>query len=320
MACLVCRSTRLRPLYDGVRDHYGIAVDTYRFLECEECGSATLDPLPAPETLASLYPADYTFKRTDQPGSSLRRLLGAAEWQAFYRHAYRHRLRALQRLTGLRSGAILEVGCGSGLFLRYLEHHGYDVEGVEISKTDVDYARDEFSLRVFHGTLETLDLPNGRYDGVILHHVLEHIPTPAEVLGRIAAMLKGGGWVIVGLPLIDSGQARLLGARWYAVTEAPRHVMIPSLLGVKRLLVEAGFRDVLTAPTSLVENAGHIALSLMPSASTPLAYGQSGPMALLVRRFAGALLLLPALLIASAERLRAGEGARAGSMIVCGRT
>jgi len=49
-------------LYEGVRDHAGVSPDPYRFLKCRECGSATLDPMPLPETIPQLYPPDYTFK------------------------------------------------------------------------------------------------------------------------------------------------------------------------------------------------------------------------------------------------------------------
>lgn len=319
MACLICRSTHLATLYEDVQDHYGVVTDAYRFFRCEECGSATLDPLPAPETLASLYSPDYSFKPAEAAASGLCGLLGALEWQLFYRRGYRRRLDVFRRLTGLTSGLILEVGCGSGLFLRHLREAGYDVEGIEMSKTDVDYARERFGLPVAHGTLDTEALGSNRYDAVLLVYVLEHILNPHDALARIFRILKHGGWAVLGLPIIDSGQAKLLGARWSAVTEAPRHVVIPSFVGAQRLLEAAGFRDIRAAPAPLLENAGHIALSLLPGAATPCSYGRLGLLATLLRRSAGALLLVPGLLIAWAERLPGGAAPRAGTMFFCGR-
>lgn len=319
MACLVCGSARLRPLYEGVRDHHGIATDAYRFLGCEACGSATLDPLPSADALASFYPPGYTFKPANGAGAPLRRIVGALEWHAFYAPICRGRLRALRRLTGLRAGRVLEVGCGSGFFLRYLAAAGYEVEGLELSEVDAEYARTCLAIPVAHGSLETSVLERERYDGIVLLHVLEHLPDPAGALRRLFGALRRGGWLVLGLPLVDSAQAKLLGARWYAVTEAPRHVMLPSLIGIRRLLEDTGFRDVRAAPAPLTENAGQIALSLLPGAATPLAYGRSRPLERLVRRSAAALLVLPALLLAWAERARWTGGAPAGSTIVCGR-
>jgi SAM-dependent methyltransferase len=318
MACLFCGSAALEPLYEGIRDHYGIDESTHRFLRCRECGSATLDPLPSPGRLMALYSRDYTFK----PGperSALRRLLQAIEWRCFYEPGYRARVALIRRLTGLHRGLVLEAGCGSGLFLRHLRDMGYAVEGVETSKTDVMYARERMGLTVFEGALETLPLEGERYDAVIMVYVLEHIPDPASTLARIHALLKPGGWVVLGLPVMDSGQARWLGARWSAVTEAPRHVAIPSAAGATRLLEASGFEDIRWAPSPLGENAGHIALSLLPAAATPRSYGEAGGPGILARRAAGALLMLPSLLLAAVERLPGGPNARAGTMFFCGR-
>jgi SAM-dependent methyltransferase len=318
MACLFCGSAALAPLYEGIRDHYGVDPHIRRFLRCRDCGSAILDPLPSPEDLTALYSSDYTFKPA--PGRSvLHRLLQAVEWRCFYEPGYRRRVALIRELTGLRAGRVLEVGCGSGLFLRHLREAGYAVEGVETSKGDVTYAREASGLTVFEGALEAAPLEPGRYDAVVMVYVLEHIPDPAATLARIHTLLKPGGWAVLGLPVMDSGQARWLGARWSAVTEAPRHVAIPSAAGARRLLEMAGFEEIRWAPSPLGENAGHIALSLLPAAATPRSYGEAGTTGILARRAAGALLMLPSLLLAAVERLPGGPEARAGTMFFCGR-
>ncbi len=318
MRCLFCRCAALEPLYEGIRDRYGVDSETRRFLRCTACGSATLDSPPSPERLAQLYPADYTFKLA-APRSVWRRLLQSLEWRLFYEPGNRGRLAVIRRLTALSGGLVLEVGCGSGLFLRHLREAGYAVEGVETSSADVRYARDQIGLTVFEGALETLPLERGHYDAVVMVYVLEHILDPAATLERIHSLLKPGGWVVLGLPVMDSGQARWLGARWSAVTEAPRHVAIPSVAGARRLLELTRFQDIRWAPSPLGENAGHIALSLLPGAATPRAYGRAGATGILVRRVAGALLMLPSLLLAAFERLPCGPDAKAGTMFFCGR-
>ena len=199
MACLFCGSAALEPLYEGIRDHYGIDQETRRFIRCRDCGSAILDPLPSPEELAALYSSDYTFKPT--PGSSaLRRFLQTVEWRCFYEPGYRRRVALIRELTGLRAGLVLEVGCGSGLFLRHLRMAGYAVEGVETSKGDVAYARESSGLTVFEGALEELPLEPARYDAVVMVNVLEHIPDPAATLARIHTVLKPGDGQCWGFP------------------------------------------------------------------------------------------------------------------------
>jgi SAM-dependent methyltransferase len=316
MACLFCGSPALEPLYEGIRDHYGIDRETRRFIRCRDCGSAILDPLPSPEELAAVYASDYTFKPA--PGSSaLRRFLQTVEWRCFYEPGYRRRVALIRELTGLCAGLVLEVGCGSGLFLRHLRTAGYAVEGVETSKGDVAYARESSGLTVFEGALEELPLEPARYDAVVMINVLEHIPDPAATLARIHTLLKPGGWTVLGLPVMDSGQARWLGRRWSAVTEAPRHVAIPSAAGAKRLLELAGFEAIGWAPSPSVRTRD---TSRLPpaAAATPRSYGETGGLAL-SRRAAWACLLGPSLRLAGGERWPGGAEARAGTMFFCGR-
>jgi SAM-dependent methyltransferase len=317
-ACLLCGSTELSPLYQGVRDHYGTSRDRHAFLRCARCGSATLDPLPAAAEVTSHYSSEYTFKLPGASRGGGGALLGALEWRLFYRRGYRQRLAIVRRLTGMRAGRVLEVGCGSGLFLQYLREHGYDVEGVEMSKVDVDYARTYLGVPVLHSTFDAAPLPEDRYDLVLLVYVLEHLLDPRAAVTRAFRALRPGGWLVLGLPVIDSVQARLLGARWSAVTEAPRHVSLPSFAAARGLLTSARFREVRAAPSPLLENAGHIALSLAPGAASPCAH-RAGPLGSLLRRVAGGLMLAPGLVLAWAERRGPEERARAGTMFFCGR-
>ncbi len=79
MRCLICSSTALTALYGGIRDRYRMATGEFCFLQCETCGSATLDSPPAAEALAALYPPRYTFKRSTLGMGGLRAALAALE-------------------------------------------------------------------------------------------------------------------------------------------------------------------------------------------------------------------------------------------------
>lgn len=314
--CLICGSKRLSTLYEGVRDHFGIAMDEYRFLRCEECHSATLDPLPTSEALTRLYPPVYTFKRAEPNEPLFSRILRSVEWSVFYLPNYRRRLKIFRRLTGLDSGAILEVGCGSGLFLQVLAKAGYAVEGIDISEPAVAYARNRLGLRVFHGALEDLALTENRYDAVVLYAILEHVPNPLVTVKTVLKILKPGGFIVLGVPVIDSWQARLLGSRWCMVREAPRHLIVPSCHGMQWLLTSVGFKNVRSAPAPLLDNAGAFALSLLPAATTSMSYGQPGLFKLILTRCVGGLLVMPAAPIVLAERLFS-KIASAGTMMFC---
>ena len=319
MRCLICGSTELGALYGGIRDRFGVAEGEYRFLHCHDCGSATLDAPPAADDVAALYPERYTFNRADGETSALRATLAALEWRLFYAPTYRRRVAIFRRLTGLRRGRLLEIGCGPGLLLAHFRDAGYDVEGAELCAADAVHGRERYGLAIREGRVETLPLEGGRYDAVVMINVLEHILDPAAVLRRSYEVLRPGGCVMAGVPVVDSAYARLLGARWGAVTEAPRHVSIPSFDGTVGLLRRAGFGDVSSAPAPLAERAGGLVLSLLPSAATTVSYRRPSALAGVARRCAAALMMAPALVLAAMEQLPWQRPRRTEMMLFCGR-
>ena len=67
------------------------------------------------------------------------------------------------------TGRILEVGCGKGYLIRLLKQAGYDAQGTEIGN------RSEVPIVT----------PSGRYDMVLLIHVLEHLRHPRRMLREL---------------------------------------------------------------------------------------------------------------------------------------
>ena len=319
MRCLICGGAELSVLYEHVRDRFGVAAGDYRFFRCHDCESATLDAPPSADAVAALYPEHYTFRSAGAERSPLRTALAAVEWRLFYAPTYRRRVAIVRRLTGLRHGRLLEVGCGGGLLLAHFRDAGFEVEGVELSAADAVHARERFGLTVRHGSIETLPLGRDRYDAVVLINVLEHILDPAAMLVRVREVLRPDGCIVVGAPVVDSAYARLLGARWGAVTEAPRHVSIPSFQGVVGMLRRAGFGEVTTAPAPLAERAGELVLSLLPSAATNVSYGRGAAVGAVARRCLGGLLMAPALVLALLEQASWQRPRRTETMLFCGR-
>ena len=54
---------------------------------------------------------------------------------------------------------MLDVGCGYGFLLNEMQSRGWDVKGLEVSKTGRDYTRSKWNFQVYSQTLETLELP-----------------------------------------------------------------------------------------------------------------------------------------------------------------
>lgn len=84
---------------------------------------------------------------------------------------------------------ILELGCGWGKYLHILDLNGYtNVEGVDLSKSQIDEAKSSFDLKnVFCAdSIEFLTNSKNKYDVIFMFDVLEHLDLDYAIeLGKI---------------------------------------------------------------------------------------------------------------------------------------
>lgn len=113
-----------------------------------------------------------------------------------------------------RSGRLLEIGCGQGLFLARARELGWDVQGVELLPPVAERAR-ERGLAIFTGELGAAAFPDGHFDVVVLREVIEHIVDPRALLAEVKRVLRPGGAVSMGTGNARSWAARLRGERWH---------------------------------------------------------------------------------------------------------
>ena len=90
--------------------------------------------------------------------------------------------------------SLIEVGCGKGYFLEYLNRAGYQITGIDPA---YEGSNPNIVRAIFKPELGLTA------EGVILRHVLEHIPDPFEFLASIAAANGGKGVVYIEVPCFD---------------------------------------------------------------------------------------------------------------------
>lgn len=98
--------------------------------------------------------------------------------------------------------SILEAGCGTGRFVKYLSDLGYDIEGMEISQKWVDNFNEAFpEYKVKVGDVSMTGYPDGHFGGIISLGVVEHfIEGPEKALKEMNRILKPAGIGIITIP------------------------------------------------------------------------------------------------------------------------
>ncbi|MCL5773831.1 MAG: class I SAM-dependent methyltransferase [Firmicutes bacterium] len=167
----------------------------YNIVKCGGCSMVFVDPLPDKEFLESLYQKKYyDFSESQKKGRAL-------QWMS--------RIGILDKFS--KPGKLLDVGCGTGDFLKSAQHAGWDVQGTEFSGYSSREAGSAVNIPVFHGELEDANFPEASFDVITLWHVLEHIPDPAGLLQECRRILKDGGIMLVEVPNVNYALQKLKG-------------------------------------------------------------------------------------------------------------
>ncbi|OGY09559.1 MAG: hypothetical protein A2782_03375 [Candidatus Blackburnbacteria bacterium RIFCSPHIGHO2_01_FULL_43_15b] len=138
-----------------------------------------------------------------------------------------------------KRGSILEVGSSMGLLLDIFRNAGWVVQGIEPSEKSSLYAK-KIGIPTIGETFEESKI-SGKYDVIILNHVLEHLTDPARVLKKAHRLLNNDGIIVVNVPNAGSLAARIYGDSWeYVLTKEHLWQFTPnSLNGV---LSDSGFK------------------------------------------------------------------------------
>jgi SAM-dependent methyltransferase len=278
-------------LFDQVFDRLGYVPGSWAFRLCRQCGSAMLVPFPPKEDLPAFYPPAYSFN-PDLPQRGLKRWLARLEYGLFYYPMYATQARRVLRGVGWdgRPGQVLlDVGCGTGLRLLAFRRRGFQVQGMDFQPEAIQYLKERLGIPCVCTDIAGLPghFPANAFDLITAFHLLEHLTDAEVMLQHCFHLLKPGGWFVGAAPLVDSFQARIFRARSVMVTEAPRHVTLPSQEGLKRLCGRVGFDKLAIRPDSTLDCAALVGLSLFPGSTTHRVYA-GGRLGAVLSRFLAA--------------------------------
>ncbi len=177
-------------------DRYGIALDT---VLCSACGTLRCDPYLTVDSLAEFYRTQYQdmYARVPDPDLYFARQIG-----------YGQRLLRLARDVLAPDAVVAEVGCGAGGALSVFGNAGFEAHGCDYSERLIDYGRRNGVPNLYVGDTEELvrglDEVGRKADLVFLHHVFEHLASPAHWLAQAESMLAEGGMIVAAVPDVSA--------------------------------------------------------------------------------------------------------------------
>ena len=103
-------------------------------------------------------------------------------------------------------GPVCDMGCGPGHVTRYLQDHGVEVCGVDLSPAMVERARRLTpGVEFRQGDMMTLDISDGAWAGIVAFYSIIHTPRSdmAQALGELSRVLRPGGILLLAFHIGD---------------------------------------------------------------------------------------------------------------------
>lgn len=260
--CCLCKNKGIL-LYKEREDRLFDAPGIWNYYKCEECDFIWLSPLSIPSEIGPFYSERFSHKlKAAKPRfSSLRERVKLSIIAAKF--GYRHLLDgrkydiagqilsviiplteaaglSIMMLPYVNGGRILDIGCGRGEFLNLMKSLGWEVMGVEVDAKAAQAAKESFKIPVVTNSFEDTSFPEGSFDAITLHHVIEHLEEPLQYLKKCFQLLKPQGKLVIVTPNIDSLASSIL-KRDCVHFSPPWHIYLFSQKALSGIIRDTGF-------------------------------------------------------------------------------
>jgi 2-polyprenyl-3-methyl-5-hydroxy-6-metoxy-1,4-benzoquinol methylase len=246
--CISCGNSSHYQFHTVKEMMYGLR-EKFTYSECLECGCLQIADIPY--SLEKYYSNKYySLKKSDEK-NPVHKIISLLEkkrnrYSLFHKGILGKYLSIkynylegdiLWKLGIRKNWYILDIGCGTGLWLFSLSKLGFtNLYGID-PFIDTDINENPVNIKK-----ETIyDLHNSRkFDLIRSYHSFEHIPDQYETLITIRKLLAPKGIFIIAMPIKTETIWRKYGTNW-AQLDAPRHLIIHTVSSFEILSRKAGF-------------------------------------------------------------------------------
>lgn len=179
----------------------------------QEYGFLETRPQPERKDIAKYYQSEEYISHTDSKKGAI-----AFLYQKVRSYSLVQKVKLISKLNSGK-GTLLDIGAGTGEFLRVAQKKGWVVSGVEPNEGAREFAQDK-NIPLD----ESIAVPEGKtFDVVTLWHVLEHMPDLQNTIHKTQQLVKEGGTLIIAVPNFNSFDAKYYKNYW-AAFDVPRHL------------------------------------------------------------------------------------------------
>ena len=228
--CPVCDSPSIQQVLTA-KDHT-VTAESFSIWQCAHCSLRFTQDVPAADAIGRYYKSENYISHSETNK-------GLVNW--LYLRVRKFTLSAKRNFvadkTGIKNGALLDIGAGAGAFLHHMQQNGWSVEGVEPDDQAIQRAATEYGLQL-KPTSQLFSLGK-TFDAITMWHVLEHVHDIHGYISYIKSICKPGGRIFIAVPNYTSYDAVHYGSSW-AAYDVPRHLYHFSPASMQELMKKHG--------------------------------------------------------------------------------
>ncbi len=231
--CPVCEGNKFSTFLTTT--DFFVSGEEFRIKKCESCGLGITEDIEDENNIGSYYKSENYISHSNTAVGFVNSI-----YHKIRKYMLGQKRKLVEKVTGLKSGRILDVGAGTGFFLNEMKNHGWKISGTEKSPEARNFAKTEHGLEL-KDTDKLFQISNESYDIITLWHVLEHIHRLDKNLETFARLLTKNGKLLIAVPNYTSYDATHYKKFW-AAWDVPRHIWHFSPKQINKLGAKHGFK------------------------------------------------------------------------------
>lgn len=222
--CPHCQSTTF---------HSPFIINGFRHVTCTPCKVIYVTPRLKDSYLERLYNNEYYSQLYIQsmiPAFETRKnLIGKSKAQQVMQHA------------NIKSGRILDIGCGIGEVLDVFKDNDWDCQAIEVNPAAIDWLQSR-NLSVYADSFFSYPIDE-KFDVIMAWGVIEHVTQASQFLQKVLQHLRPGGIFVSEVPggqslLVDYCRSTQLDPQRIIMGE--QHIILYSVEAYEELHEKAG--------------------------------------------------------------------------------
>ena len=211
--CPVCNAAETTPFLTCIDNT--VSRETFNIVECSSCGFKYTNPRPEESKLGDYYKSEEYVSHSNTKQGFINSV-----YQIVRKYTLLKKFQLISRQK--KTGKILDIGCGTGEFLKVFKDANWKTLGVEPDPDVRKIAIENYNLDIKEET-EIKNFETGSFDVITMWHVLEHVPRLNERIEDLKRLVKLDGIIIIAVPNCDSFDAEIYKEFWGAY-DVPRHL------------------------------------------------------------------------------------------------